>query len=237
VIAALGPAVSGWQVGDEVIGISASGSYADYSLASATAIARNPRAWSFVEAAGIGVVGETAWRAVVTVADVQPGQRVLIHGGAGGVGSAAVQVARARGAHVIATASPRNHEFLRGLGADELIDYNTTRFEDQVRDADMVLNTVDADTGLRSIGVLKRGGILVSVVGETPADRCASAGIRCAITGRVNGEMLARVVELADAGKFRISVERVMALPDVAAAWEASRAGHTRGKIVLEVSD
>ena len=152
--------------------------------------APKPTKMSFEEASGIPVVGETAWRAIVTVADVQKGQRVLIHGGAGGVGSSAVQIAKARGAYVIATASPRNHDFLRKLGADEVIDYNTVRFEDKVKDADVVVNTVDADTGSRSIKVVKPGGIIVSVVGPAPAEACAAAKIRCEQTGRVTGELL-----------------------------------------------
>jgi NADPH:quinone reductase-like Zn-dependent oxidoreductase len=236
VIDAVGSAAGSWKPGDEVIAVATGGSYAEYALAAATAVAAKPTRMSFEEAAGIPIVGETAWRAIVTLGDVQKGQRVLIHGGAGGVGSSAVQIAKARGAHVIATASPRNHEYLRSLGADELIDYNTARFEDRVKDLDLVLNTVDADTGARSVSVVKTGGLLVSVVGAPPADKCAAAKIRCATTGSVTGEMLPRVVELANAGKFRVSVEQRLSLADVAKAWDSSRAGHTRGKIVLEVS-
>lgn len=236
VIDAVGPSVERWKVGDPVVAVSVSGSYAEYAIASVNAIAAKPARMSFEEAAGIPVVGETAWRAVVTVADVQKGQRVLIHGGAGGVGSAAVQIAKARGAYVIATASPRNHEFLRSIGADEVIDYNTVRFEQQVKDLDMVLNTVDEDTGLRSIGVIRPGGILVSVVGAAPADRCEAARIRCAITGRVNGEMLPHVVTLADEGKLRISIQEQFPLEEAAKGWELNRKGHTRGKLILTVS-
>jgi NADPH:quinone reductase-like Zn-dependent oxidoreductase len=191
---------------------------------------------SFEEAAGIGVVGETAYRAIVTVANVQKGQRVLIHGGAGGVGSSAVQIAKARGAYVIATASPRNHDFLRKLGADEVIDYNTTKFEDKVKDADVVVNTVDLDTGARSTKAVKPGGIIVSVVGPTPAEPCAAARVRCEQTGRVTGELLRHVVDLANEGKFAISIEQTLTLADAAKAWESNRAGHTRGKIVLTVA-
>jgi NADPH:quinone reductase-like Zn-dependent oxidoreductase len=236
VIDAVGASAGKWQVGDEVIAIATGGSYAEYALASVNAIASKPTKMSFEEAAGIPVVAETAWRAIVTVSNVQTGQRVLIHGAAGGVGSSAVQIAKARGAYVIATASARNHEFLRSLGADETIDYNTTRFEDKVKDVDVVLNTVDAETGTRSIGVIKPEGILVSIVGAPPAEPCAAARIRCAITGPVNGEMLPSVVELANAGKFRVSIEQRMPLADAAKAWDLNRQGHTRGKIVLEVA-
>jgi NADPH:quinone reductase-like Zn-dependent oxidoreductase len=236
VIDALGPEAGSWKVGDAVIGVAEGGSYAQYVLASVHAIAAKPRPLSFDEAAGLPVVGETAWRAMVTVADLQPGQRVLVHGGAGGVGSLAVQIAHARGAHVIATASASNTEFLHRLGADEVIDYHSVRFEERLHDLDAVLNTVDADTTLRSIGVIRAGGILVSVVGRPPEERCAAAHIRCAITGSVTGELLPQVVELANAGKLHVNVERVFALSDAAQGWAISRAGHTRGKIILDVN-
>jgi NADPH:quinone reductase-like Zn-dependent oxidoreductase len=236
VVDAVGPDTEGFKVGDAVIAIAPGGSYAEYAVMPAKIAAPKPTKMSFEEAAGIGVVGETAYRAIVTVANVQKGQRVLIHGGAGGVGSSAVQIAKARGAHVIATASPRNHDFLRQLGADEVIDYNTTKFEDEVKDADVVVNTVDLDTGTRSTKVVKPGGIIVSVVGPTPAEPCAAAKIRCEQTGRVTGELLRQVVDLANAGKFAISIEQQLTLADAAKAWESNRAGHTRGKIVLTVA-
>jgi len=238
VIDAVGPGTDGWHVGDAVIGIATqeSGSYAEYALATVTAIAHKPNGMSFEEAAGIPVVGETAWRAMVTVGNVQPGQKVLIHGGAGGVGTSAVQVAKSRGAYIIATASPRNNEFLKSLGVDEVIDYHTTRFEDKVSGLDLVLNTVDADTGSRSVSVLKPGGILISIVGPPPAAECAAAHIRCDVTGRATGEMLAHVVELANEGKFRVYIDRQLPLAQANEAWDMNRAGHTRGKIVLVVS-
>lgn len=235
VIDAVGPSVTKWKVGDAVIGVGA-GSYAEYVLAAADSIAAKPTKMSFAEASGMGVVAETAWRAVVTVADVQKGQKVLIHGGAGGVGSSAVQIAKARGAYVIATASARNHDFLKSIGADETIDYRSVKFEDKLKSLDVVVNTVDADTSRRSIGVLKPGGVLVSVVGPAPAEPCAAAKVRCAETGKVNGQMLAQVVELANAGKFHISVEKRMSLNDAAKAWVESRDGHVRGKIVIDIA-
>jgi NADPH:quinone reductase-like Zn-dependent oxidoreductase len=235
VIDAVGPSAGPWKVGDAVIGIGP-GSYAEYMIASTNAIAAKPTRMSFAEASGMGVVAETAWRAMVTVADVQKGQKVLIHGGAGGVGSSAVQIAKARGAYVIATASARNHDFLKSLGADETIDYRSTKFEDKVKDVDVVLNTVDADTGMRSIGIVKQGGTLVSVVGPTPAEPCAAAKIRCAVTGSANGQVLPAVVEFTNAGKFYIPVEKRMPLAEAGKAWEESRNGHVRGKIILEVA-
>src|SRR5215475_13964323 len=139
---AVGDAAGPWKVGQAVIALATGGSYADYAIASVNAVAAKPHRLSFEEAAGIPVVGETAWRALVTIADVQSGQRVLVQGGAGGVGSSAVQVAKARGAYVIATASPRHNDLLRSLGADEIVDYHQVGFEEKIKDIDVVLNTV-----------------------------------------------------------------------------------------------
>jgi NADPH:quinone reductase-like Zn-dependent oxidoreductase len=199
-------------------------------------VAAKPRSLSFEEAAGMPVAGETAWRALVTIANVKPGQRVLIHGGAGGVGSSAVQIAKARGAYVIATASPTHDEFLRSLGVDELVDYHKVRFEEKLKDIDVVLNTVDPDTGARSIAVVRPGGTLVSVAGAAPAAQCEAASIRCAVTGPATGELLGPLSELADQGKFRIHIDRQFPLADAAKALELNRQGHTGGKIILEVS-
>lgn len=236
VIDAVGEATGPWRVGQAVIAIATGGSYAEYALAAVNAIATKPRRLSFEEAAGIPVAGETAWRALVTIANVQPGQRVLIHGGAGGVGSSAVQIAKARGAYVIATASARHDALVRSLGADEVVDYHSVRFEEMVKDIDVVVNTVDADTGARSIAVLRPGGILVSVSGAAPAAQCAAAKMRCAATPHATGETLGSLSELADQGKFRVHIERRYPLAEAAQALELNREGHTGGKIILEVS-
>ena len=239
VIDAVGAGVTGWKAGDAVIGIAAppSGSYAEYAISSTAAIAAKPKKMPFEEASGIPVVAETAWRAVVTVGNVQKGQRVLIHGAAGGVGSSAVQFAKARGAFVIGTASARNHEYLKSIGVDEAIDYTTTRFETKAMDVDVVVNTADADTNARSIGIVKKGGILVSVVGPPDANACAAAGIRCSGVGSVNGQMLPAIVDFANThDHYGINIEQKLSLADAAKAWEMNRAGHTRGKIVLVIS-
>lgn len=236
VIDAVGDAAGPWKVGEAVIAIATGGSYAEYAIAAVNAVAPKPRRLSFEEAAGMPVVGETAWRALVTIAEVRPGERVLVHGGAGGVGSSAVQVAKARGAYVIATASPAHDAFLRSLGVDEVIDYHKVGFEEKLKDIDVVLNTVDAETGARSIAIVRPGGILVSVAGAAPATQCEAAKIRCAVTGIATGEMLASVSELADQGKFRIHIDRQFPLADAAQALELNRQGHTGGKIILVVS-
>jgi NADPH:quinone reductase-like Zn-dependent oxidoreductase len=236
VIDAVVDAGSPWRAGQAVIAIVTGGSYAEYAIASAKAVAVKPQRLSFEEAAGMPVVGETAWRALVTIANVQRDQRVLIHGGAGGVGSSAVQIAKARGAYVIATASPTHTALLRSLGADEIVDYHRVRFEDTLKDIDVVLNTVDAETGARSIALLRPGGILVSVAGSAPAAQCEAAKIRCAVTGHVTGEMLGPLSALAEEGKFRVHIDRQFPLAEAAEALTLNRQGHTGGKIILEVS-
>ncbi len=236
VIDAVGDAGGPWKVGQAVMAVAPGGSYVEYAISPVGAVAIKPRQVSFEEAAGMPIVGETAWRAMVTVANVQAGQRVLIHGGAGGVGSSAVQIAKARGAYVIATASPSHNALLHSLGADQVLDYNSVRFEDKLGNLDVVLNTVDADTGARSIGIIKPGGIFVSVVGPPPAAQCAAARIRCAVTGSATGEMLGHVSELAAQGKLHVHIDRRLPLAQAAEALDLNRQGHTGGKIILEVS-
>jgi NADPH:quinone reductase-like Zn-dependent oxidoreductase len=241
VIDTLGEGVTGWKVGEPVLGFARqSGSYAEYAVVAVNSLARKPQALSFEEAAGVPITGETAYRALHEAGKVQKGQTVLIHGAAGGVGSAAVQIAKAAGARVIGTASANNLEFLKTIGVDQAIDYNAQKFEDVVKDVDLVLNTANAETSARSIGVVRKGGVLVSIVGTPDATACEAAKIRCARpdrnTGASNAEMLARVMELAEAGKFKVYVDGVYPMADAAQAWDKSRTGHTRGKLVIQVS-
>jgi NADPH:quinone reductase-like Zn-dependent oxidoreductase len=241
VIDAVAPGVTAWKKGDEVIVMAPVGSYAQYVIAPLERVAKKPTTISFEEAAGIPVVGETAYRALHEVARLQKGQRILIHGGAGGVGSAAVQIAKAQGAYVIATASPRNHEFLRSIGANEVIDYNTIKFEEKVKGVDVVLNTADLDTGTRSLtpGVIKPDGILVTVVQPTTAEQCAAAKMRCGRPDRTTGpsvtDLLTKVGALVDGGKYKINVDQTFTLANAQQAWDLGRQKHTRGKLVIKV--
>jgi NADPH:quinone reductase-like Zn-dependent oxidoreductase len=239
VIDAIGEGVTTWKKGDEVIAMATAGSYAQYVVVPLDRVASKPKKISFEEAAGIPVVGETAYRALVEVAQLKQGQRILVHGGAGGVGSAGVQIAKALGAHVIATASPRNHEFLRSIGADEVIDYNAVRFEDKVKGVDVVLNTADLDTGTRSLGVLKPNGFLVTVVQANTPEQCAAAKVRCGRPDRSFGpsvtELLAKVGALIDAGKYRVNVDKTFALADAQQAWDLGKQKHTRGKLAIRI--
>jgi NADPH:quinone reductase-like Zn-dependent oxidoreductase len=241
VIDTLGEGVSGWNIGEPVLGFARqSGSYAEYALVPVNSLARKPKSMTFEAAAGVPIAGETAYRALHETGGIKPGQTVLIHGAAGGVGSAAVQIAKAAGARVIGTASANNLEFLKSIGADQVIDYRTQKFEDLVKNVDLVLNTANAETNARSIGVVREGGILVSIVAAPDATACAAAKIRCArpdrSTGAPNADMLARVGELADAGKFKVHVDGIYPMSDAATAWERSRDGHTRGKLIIQVT-
>jgi NADPH:quinone reductase-like Zn-dependent oxidoreductase len=241
VIDTLGEGVTGWQVGDAVMGFARqSGSYAEYAVVPVNSLARKPKSFTFEQAAGVPIAAETAYRSLHEAGNIRSGQTVLIHGAAGGVGSAAVQVARAAGARVIGTASANNQEFLKVLGAEQVIDYRAQKFEDVVKNVDLVLNTANAETNARSIAVVREGGALVSIVGAPDAAACAAAKIRCVRTdrsaGASNADMLARVVELADAGKFSVYVDRVYKMADASKAWEESRDGHVRGKLVIWVS-
>jgi NADPH:quinone reductase-like Zn-dependent oxidoreductase len=241
-IDSLGEGVTGFKVGDAVMGFARrSGSYAEYAAVPVDDLAKKPKSLSFEEAAGTPTAAETAYRALYETGNLKSGQTVLIHGAAGGVGSAAVQIAKAAGARVIGTASSNNHAYLRALGADQVIDYRTQRFEEVAKDVDLVLNTVDAETSNRSVEVVRQGGWLVSIVAPANPLICAAARIHCARPdrekGATNAVMLGHVVELADAGKFKVSVEQTFSMADAGKAWELSRAGHTRGKLVIKVSD
>jgi len=241
VIDSLGEGVTGWKVGDPVLGFARqSGSYAEYAVIPVASLARKPKSLTFEQAAGVPIAAETAYRSLHEAGGIRSGQTVLIHGAAGGVGSAAVQVAKAAGARVIGTASANNLEFLKSLGADQVVDYRAQKFEDVVKDVDLVLNTANAETNARSIPVVREGGTLVSIVGAADASACAAAKIRCVrpdrSTGASNADMLARIVELADAGKFSVNLDGVYPMADAAKAWEKSREGHTRGKLIIQVS-
>jgi NADPH:quinone reductase-like Zn-dependent oxidoreductase len=234
--------------GDEVYGMTMvprfGGTYGEYITVPAMCIARKPRALSHVEAAAVPLAAMTAWGAVVDVAKAHEGQQMLIHAGAGGVGHFAIQFANFFGAHVITTGSTRNSSWLRELGAAEVIDYSTTRFEDVVRDLDVVIDLMGNakdDTGTRSLSVLKPGGLIVNVpTGSWPnlAEDAAAAGVRASgYRVSADGSTLAVISRLLESGDVRVFVDQVFDLDKAVEAHEALETGHTRGKIVLKVSD
>lgn len=236
-----------FQPGDEVYGLVAvprlSGSYAEFLTVPVVAIARKPRGLTALQAAGVPCAALTAWGCIVTVGGVQSGQRVLIHAAAGGVGHFAVQFARRAGAHVVATASERNADWLRELGADEVIDYHSTRFEEETGDIDVVVDLIgnvhDA-TGTRSLSVMRPGGLLISVPsGSWPEFRAdaTAAGMRATdIKALSDTASLSAIAELFDSGELTVHVDREFPLAEVAEAHRELEKGHTRGKIVLRTT-
>ncbi|MFI7531390.1 NADP-dependent oxidoreductase [Nocardia salmonicida] len=243
VVEEVGLGVTLFAPGDEVFGMPrlphAAGTYAEYVTAPARHLARKPANLSHIEAGALALVALTAWQALVDTADVRPGQRVLIHAGAGGVGHVAVQIAKARGAYVIATARADNHAFVRDLGADEVIDYTTTDFVDAVRDVDVVVDTVGGEYGPRSLRVLRPGGIVVSLASPAEAalvEQAGPLGVRAGfMIVEPDGASLRAIADLVDAGALRPHVETVLPLDLVSKAHEISDNQRTRGKIVLAV--
>lgn len=240
VVERLGDGAEGWSVGDEVHArpdIGRDGAYAQYIAVRASELAPKPTSLSVVEAAAVPLAALTAWQALFGEAKLQAGQRVLIHAAAGGVGHYAVQLAKLRGAHVIGTASMGNHEFLRQLGADECIDYSQVRFEDVVRDVDVVFDTIGGETRRRSWGVLKKGGIQVSIIFPPPRQEEADPfGVRAGyVFVQPNRQELDEIGRLVDSGKLRPYVQQVLPLAQARRAHELCQEGHTRGKIVLEI--
>jgi len=183
-------------------------------------------------------VAETAWQALIDTAKLSAGQTVLIHGGSGGVGTFAIQIAKARGAKVIATASTPNQELLKQLGTDVAIDYTKTKFEDIAKDVDVVLDSVGKDTLARSYGVVKKGGFIVSLVAEPEQAELDKHGIRGApLSVEPNSDELAEISKLIDEKKIKVIISQVLPLSDAAKAQAQTDTHHTRGKIVLKVAE
>lgn len=238
-IAALGANVSDWKIGDAVYSrpdISRNGTYAEYIAVRASEIARKPETTNWQQAAAVPLTALTAWQSLYDLANVQAGERVLIHAGAGGVGTFAIQLAKLRGAYVYTTASSRNVELLKSLGADEVIDYTQQDFS-QLRDLDVVFDTLGGDVLDKSWQTLKRNGRLVSIYSTPDAATARDYGVTplfCFV--QPSAAQLTELASLIDAGKIQIIIDSVFALKDVAQAQEKSESCRARGKIVVQVS-
>src|SRR5881394_2808995 len=234
----VGPGAARFKRGDEVyasLGVEGGG-YAEYAVAKETIIAEKPSTLDHVHAAAVPVAGLTAWQALFEVAQLRAGQKVLIHGAAGGVGNFAVQFAKWKGAYVIGTASGAHVEQVREVGADEVIDYRKTKFEEVVRDVDVVLDTIGGETQDRSWKVLKRGGVLVSLVQPPSPEKAAAQGVRgFFVQQKARGDQLATIADLVVSGKVKVNIETVLPLREARKAQDLSQKGHSGGKIVLEV--
>ena len=240
-IQAVGPDVSDLRVGDQVYGVTnprAIGAYAEYALASAAMIARKPTSLTYIEAASVPVIAVTAWQGLFDQAQLKAGQSVLIHGGAGNVGAYAVQLARRAGIRTIATAATDKVTFVRKLGADTVIDFQTQRFEDAARNVDAVLDLVGGETQKRSFQVLRGGGKLISAVSHPDQDLAKSHGVDAAFfLVKVTSQYLTEIADLIDSGKLRTRVGTVLPLADARQAHFIleGRRPPSKGKIVLTV--
>lgn len=232
----VGSNITTFKKGDAVYGI-VSGGYAEYALASANDVQPKLTELTFEEAASIPMGFLTAWGGVIEAANVQAGQRVLIHGAAGGIGAYAVQLAKWKGAYVIGTASAGNLEFARSLGADEMIDYNATRFETVLKDLNVVIDTVGVDLAERSFKVILPGGIFVTVAGRLPEGAGKAQNIRAVSAGRAPTEHLKEASELIKAKILKPVVGKVFPLAEARQAQELSETRHGRGRIILQIGN
>jgi NADPH:quinone reductase-like Zn-dependent oxidoreductase len=235
-VAEIGEGVTGFHVGDPVfamLGIERGG-HAEYAIVLAEEAVASPRTDSR-SAGSVPLAGMTAWQGLFRYGGLKAGQRVLIHGGAGGVGHFAIQFAKARGAYVATTVSQTDIDFARALGADQVIDYKAQRFEEETGDIDVVLDLVAGETQARSWAVLKAGGILISTLAQPPEDQARAHKARgTRFTVRVDRRDLGEIARLIDAGDVRPRVAKSFALDDAIKAYDLVENGHTRGKIVIE---
>jgi NADPH:quinone reductase-like Zn-dependent oxidoreductase len=237
VVEKVGNKVTKYKAGDPVFAfftLKGEGGYAEFVTAKEDELAPKPSTVTFAQAAGAGAAGATAWEALVDTANLRAGQTVLIHGGSGGVGHLAIQIAKARGSKVFATASTANQEFLQQMGADVPIDYTRTKFEDVAKDVDVVLDTVGQDTLERSYGVVKKGGLIVSIVDEPKPAALEAHAIRgVALRCSPKAGVLEELSKLMEAKKLTPVISQTFPMTDVVQAQEQIATGHTRGKIVL----
>jgi NADPH:quinone reductase-like Zn-dependent oxidoreductase len=240
IVEAIGSGAKKFKVGDEIYGLNkrgGAGSYAQYIVVGESDIALKPESLTFEQAAAVPLAALVVWQALFDIANLTPGQTLLIHGAAGGVGHYAVQVAKWRGATVTGTATGEGIEFVRKLGADDVIDYVNVPFESVVHDVDVVLDLVDGETQDRSWQVLKKGGILVSTLGIRNPQAAEQHGVRGAgLVAQNNAEELSQIAKLIDEGIVKPAVQTVFPLEDAAKAHELLETGLVKGKVVLKVS-
>jgi NADPH:quinone reductase-like Zn-dependent oxidoreductase len=235
-VEAVGSGVKRYSIGDDVFGAAGTGTYAQLVAVKEEILATKPTALDYGEAASVPVAALTAWQALFQHGQLKAGQTVLVHGGAGGVGMFAVQLARWAGARVVATASASATAAVREYGADAVIDYRAKPFEQVVHDVDLVLDTQGGQTQERSLGVLKRGGRLVSTVSPPDEQKASAAGVTAKVMGmKSNGKDLAEIARHIESGVLKLHVAHTFALSEAAEAQELLEGGHVHGKIVLEI--
>ncbi len=239
IIEKVGKKISSFKVGDEVYArpdTTRNGTYAEYVAVRASEIALKPTKLDHQFAAAVPLAGLTAWQGLFDHGQLQAGQKILIHGAAGGVGTFAVQLAKWKGAYVIGTASEKNIEFLKGLGADEVINYESEHFENKLKDIDVVFDTIGGEVQMNSQKVLKPGGILVSTVGIKDDASIKAKGLQgISFMAKSLPDQLQQMAALIDTGKLKPVISKTFPLQEAAQAHRESEKGHTRGKIVLKV--
>jgi alcohol dehydrogenase len=238
----IGKDVQGFTIGQEVYGLagaaSGQGSFAEFTPVKAEQLATKPSTVDFVTAAALPLAGISAYQAVVDHIGLKSGQKILIHGGAGGIGSLAIQIAKNLGAYVATTVSTADADFVKSLGADQVIDYKTQDFSQVLKDYDAMFDTIGGETNTKSYIVLKPGGALVSMV--QPPDEALVKQYKIDYTqqsSKATPERLTKIAELVDAGKLKVNVDKIFPLADVAQALEYLKTGHPRGKVVIQVKE
>jgi len=241
VIEKLGEGVSDYKQGDEVYGQASeitggSGAFAEMALATADSIAHEPKALSHEQAAGLPTVGVSAWQALVETIGLTDGQKILIHGGAGGIGSIAIQMAKYRGAHIATTVRANDMQYVKELGADEIIDYQTQNFDDLLHDYDAVYDNVGGETYTRSFKILKKGGIIVSMLEQPNQQLMEQFGVKAIFQfTQVNRERLTKLAQWVDQNNIRVNVDRAFPLEEAGKALDYQKDVHPRGKVVVEI--
>jgi NADPH:quinone reductase-like Zn-dependent oxidoreductase len=235
-VSKLGEGVTAFKIGDDVYGHSRTGTMAEYAVASVDAVALKPFSLDLPDSASIPLAGTTAWQALFDVADLQPGQKVLIQAAAGGVGTFAIQLAKWKGAYVIGTASAKNHHLLQELGADELIDYNTIAYESVLKDLDVVLEAIGGEDNMaKSLSVLKPGGILVSITSPEPSEAAAQGKRAEHLFMTPSAAVLNQLAALVQDLQVRPVIDAVVPFHEAVEAEKESQGGHVVGKLVVDV--
>lgn len=230
---------SDFKQGDEVYGQAGvtnggSGAFAELALANIDHIAHKPKRLNHLEAAALPLVGVSAWQALVENMGLSKGQKILIHGGAGGIGSIAIQLAKLIGAYISTTANVNDKQFVQGLGADQTIDYNSQKFEDLLHDYDAVFDTIGGDTYKRSFKVLKKGGTIISMLEQPNSDLIQQYGVKATFQfTQVNRQRLTKLAQWVDQNNIRINVDRTFSLDEAAKALDYQKNVHPRGKVVI----
>lgn len=241
IVAEIGEGVTGFEVGQAVYGmagaVSGQGSYAEFTPVSAKQLVSKPKSVDFVTAAALPLAALSAYQGIIDHIGAASGQKILIHGGSGGIGSLAIQIAKNVGAYVTTTVSARDMEYVKELGADEVLDYKTQDFSTILKDYDAVFDTVGGETNKKSYQVLKHDGILVSMVEDFDEELVKQYSVNYIQQNTVpTNENLTKIAELVDAGKLKINIDKVFPLDQAAEALEYLKTGHPRGKVVLQVS-